>query len=773
MVKNKLRVGDGGTFTPGFGDGGLSVLSNASGFGIDIQQNASNVGILRFVNNAYDTPRGQIYNDAIQVAISQNGSNIVSFTNATSTFSSTGGINLTNGCFAVGGTCIGASLPTGSNTVYEYNQNVFTSINGSITYTNNSLTSPATAYTQPTGIAYYGGYMFVGHAGEDVVRVYDVSTDPSSPTYVSQFNTGCSIGGLTVSPGGQALYVSDYVNNNIKVFNLSSSITNPPLQTTVSSGGSYPIGMKAHTNGYLYVANNANFSCIGIFNISSPLAPSFVSCPSVGVSPSGVEASGNNLYVTYYSANQVWTYDISTPTTLSYLGSDSTNSNPMYMMVLNNFLYVANRSSNNISTYTLSTPSDPAVSGSAFSSGGTGPISLTAGANGYFYGTNNGSNSFTVYKQTENPGSGYSVGKISQSNSSQNITTNQLDKVLYIKPSISSPALFAAPGSTNSVTRDALIVNGAVRARGFVVDTAADLAETFPTSETNIRAGMLVAFSNKTTRWNPFTGPTTPTDPDGYDINELKIATGSDDVVGVVSTNPGFLLGGSRGGVPVAFSGRVPVLVTQESGIIKRGDKLTLSFTESGKAMKLASDEGFMIGTAMSDDNGNGKVLMLVEKGFFKKDVRKRLLAARQAAIASSSLANSTNLGILQNQVTGAFDGAKRFFDEVTANIIRTKILCIGDSCVNEDQFKTILRTTNVTGSVLNPITAPNIQQTTPSTDWQNVNATSTNATTNTQDNPLINTSSSTNPTDTVQQNIPVDTSSQTTNQAPATTTSQ
>jgi len=75
--------------------------------------------------------------------------NGINFSTATSTFSSTGGINLTNGCFAIGGTCLssgGGGTPGGSNTQVQFNDSgsfggtsgfVFTKTNGQLSLPSN------------------------------------------------------------------------------------------------------------------------------------------------------------------------------------------------------------------------------------------------------------------------------------------------------------------------------------------------------------------------------------------------------------------------------------------------------------------------------------------------------------------------------------------------------------------------------------------------------------------------------------------------------------
>lgn len=69
--------------------------------------------------------------------------------------------------------------------------------------------------------------------------------------------------------------------------------------------------------------------------------------------------------------------------------------------------------------------------------------------------------------------------------------------------------------------------------------------------------------------------------------------------------------------MPVALSGRVPVKVTSENGIIKPGDYLTAS-SIPGVAMK-ATKAGPVIAKSFGtfDAPGMGEVLAFVEKGSF------------------------------------------------------------------------------------------------------------------------------------------------------------
>jgi hypothetical protein len=108
----------------------------------------------------------------------------------------------------------------------------------------------------------------------------------------------------------------------------------------------------------------------------------------------------------------------------------------------------------------------------------------------------------------------------------------------------------------------------------------ADLAENY-TSSQSLEPGDVVAIDSATN-------------------HSVKRTTGQyqKDVLGVVSTAPGFVAGGyTEDSHPIALVGRVPVKVSTENGPIKEGDFLT-SASISGYAMR-ATESGRVIGTAL------------------------------------------------------------------------------------------------------------------------------------------------------------------------------
>lgn len=74
-----------------------------------------------------------------------------------------------------------------------------------------------------------------------------------------------------------------------------------------------------------------------------------------------------------------------------------------------------------------------------------------------------------------------------------------------------------------------------------------------------------------------------------------------DNIVGVVSTNPGFTLNWGEDGATVALVGRAPVKVNLDNGPIEIGDPITIS-AESGVGAR-ATSAGTVVGTALEPYN--------------------------------------------------------------------------------------------------------------------------------------------------------------------------
>jgi hypothetical protein len=239
-----------------------------------------------------------------------------------------------------------------------------------------------------------------------------------------------------------------------------------------------------------------------------------------------------------------------------------------------------------------------------------------------------------------------------------------------------------------------LRVSGRVRATGFDIDSAADLAENFPASEV-VDAGTVIAFATTTTDW---TATKSGNDDDTYQMTTIRKAVTGYEAAGIVSTNAGILLGSKiANGVPVAFSGRVPVKVTTENGEIKAGDYLTVSKTIPGYAMKLTG-EGRSIGRALSDYvQGHSKVLVLVDNGYQKLDITGKYASTTAMLTTGNVDLDANGVSIINIKSLASANGTWSIDEH---GRITVKELCVGDNCVDGQGFADVIATSKKAGSL-------------------------------------------------------------------------
>ncbi|MFA6424305.1 MAG: hypothetical protein WCV83_03275 [Candidatus Magasanikbacteria bacterium] len=164
-------------------------------------------------------------------------------------------------------------------------------------------------------------------------------------------------------------------------------------------------------------------------------------------------------------------------------------------------------------------------------------------------------------------------------------------------------------------TDPGLAVRGFIRATGFISGTSSfDLAETYP-----------INLACKLNNSCPVEGDIVCSDPTIVaGVKKCKFEN-RDNIIGIVSTNPGFLLGGadfndlmstSTNKAKVALAGRVPTKVSIMYGEIKVGDKLTIS-TIDGVAAK-AIGEVPVVSMAMENYSGTevGSIITFVDLGW-------------------------------------------------------------------------------------------------------------------------------------------------------------
>jgi hypothetical protein len=317
------------------------------------------------------------------------------------------------------------------------------------------------------------------------------------------------------------------------------------------------------------------------------------------------------------------------------------------------------------------------------------------------------------------------VGNTASLQSQINSITNVLNIGSGTTSAITVSSLGVVGIGNNAVALgdEKLRVSGRVRATGFDIDAAADLAENFEAVEA-VDAGTVVAFSTSTTEWSTTNSSSSD---DIFTISTVRKAREAHEAVGVVSTNPGIVLGKNiLNGVPVAFSGRIPVKVTNEGGEIKRGDYLTVSATMPGYAMKLVG-EGRSIGRALSDhESGRDKVLMLVENGLQKLDLSGNATTTTSMLTVGNIDLNANGVAITNIKSLASANGTWSIDEN---GRIVAKMICLEDLCIDKNTLTNVLQISGQKGVVLgeSTTTVPGTGTTTEETVGPS--ATSTNET--------------------------------------------
>ncbi|MDQ3014706.1 MAG: hypothetical protein M3Q73_02495, partial [bacterium] len=217
---------------------------------------------------------------------------------------------------------------------------------------------------------------------------------------------------------------------------------------------------------------------------------------------------------------------------------------------------------------------------------------------------------------------------------------------------------------------------------------AADLAERYDTQDLSIEAGDIVMVDGE------------------KDMSIKKAVRGAGSILGIISTEPGFLLGYSNNSTstrPVALAGRVPIKVSTENGEIKRGDDLTLS-TIPGVAAKAKFGDP-VIATALTEIIASSTVTAFVRPhftSFAPLDVEVPTQASLFAVFRDLMSGSQQWMSAQISATTG-------FFKNIFADRVTTKELCLGDEddqvCVTKDQLKSLLQDSGIdaelTGEVI------------------------------------------------------------------------
>tara|TARA_B100000508_G_scaffold122694_1_gene104949 strand:+ start:4023 stop:9425 length:5403 start_codon:yes stop_codon:yes gene_type:complete len=293
-------------------------------------------------------------------------------------------------------------------------------------------------------------------------------------------------------------------------------------------------------------------------------------------------------------------------------------------------------------------------------------------------------------------------------------------------------------------------------------DTGADLAEYYPTADRNIGAGDIVSFIDN-------------------DTFELTYATSGSSyaLAGVISTNPGITLAdGTEGGrkAPLALTGRVPVKVSNENGIVMPGDRITPS-SVPGVGMKAGLfDESVGVAITGMDienldpDRPMQQIILFVDlqEGVNVTSLTETLFAGASTTFMmeiSSSFSTTTGTTTTEIAITETIaetiwdrlaNLASRFVDGVLTIVgLRTEEICLtdsdGETCIDRSALNVLLsgeatETDEVNDTYISTTTP---QTSTTTEEVSNSDSDSEQSNTSTEDNPDISADISTTTTQT------------------------
>ena len=185
---------------------------------------------------------------------------------------------------------------------------------------------------------------------------------------------------------------------------------------------------------------------------------------------------------------------------------------------------------------------------------------------------------------------------------------------------------------------------------------------------------------------------------------QVKKSTVSYDnlAVGIVSTEPGIILGGpaEENAYPITLAGRTPVKVSIENGPIQPGDPITSS-SIPGVGMK-ATKAGPVVGKALEPFNGAqgeiGKIMVFVNVSYYLTEESLAFLQPDSQQPEEGSLEEGSFVDNFVQKIKQALvslgltiENGVAQVKELIAEKITVKKLCVEDVCIDRNQLKGLL----------------------------------------------------------------------------------
>ncbi len=574
--------------------------------------------------------------------------------------------------------------------------------------------STSSVGSRPDSIFISGQYAYAPSDDEDNVFVVDVS-NPLAPVKVASSSI-IDPNHPDENPGsfyvvGRYGYMANYLSNSVSIIDISNPAAPVQIATT-SVSSSNPVAISV-AGRYAYVAVQTP-SILSVVDVSNPAAPVQVATTSIGANPQRIFVSGRYVYTTNFDDNNISIIDISNPLAPRQVATTSVGVWPSGIFVSGRYAYTTSLNDNTISVVDISgTEVTSLIAHNAevgnlqsrsdiFAQGNImAGTSLLAGAGGIM-----SQGALSVFASST--GSTSSIFSISSAQRSNIIKVFATGTISIGTSTVSAYKLYIDAGAS---TTAGLGVNGYIKASGFVAGTTTlDIAETYPLNPACDAAGNLPAGQAGC----PQVGDVVCTSGDASNsiFIEKCSTTSTDNIVGVISGNPGFVLGGNEASnlnasgpyptsfMPVALGGRVPVKVSAANGPIKAGDYLTSSAIP-GVAVKVV-DGGKSIGMALQSFDGSasdqGTVMVFVNNIWvpgspiaLDEQNSATLPDFTQVILDKFTLSVKNSLRKLGLIIQNGIATVKELF----ADKVHTQQLCVGATCVDESQLQELLQKTN------------------------------------------------------------------------------
>jgi len=486
-----------------------------------------------------------------------------------------------------------------------------------------TLVGTSGALNTPTGVFVSGRYAYVSSNSDNTLYIMDIS-NPTSPLQVGGSSGGQAIQAVYVR--GHYAYVAESGTTRVRAVD----IKNPgiPISLGTFSLTVSPIDIFVQGR-YAYVVSSQD-SILRAIDITNPsvLTDGGTFTMSGTATSTSVFVSGRYAYVTL-SDDTVRVIDVNVPATMSQAVSYSLPGTVGYaqgVFVSGRYLYASQ--GNGVNSFVVADVTGIDTNGLLAHTAEVGTLQVRGdatignqlrvdgGLNIGFGGIYSVGALSIVVTSTKPSSGGAAAAKFINTAATSTTSTNGQTWGVYTNTLLVGPTE-SATGTGNWVsvftytsgTQGALCIDAtdiagtcpvrtglAVAAQGTIASNSFDLAESYDISGSASPGDVLVV--DPTASSTAKLSPGIPYDPKLF---------------GVVSTQPGFLLG-TGGGTSVALVGRVPVKVSTINGSIHVGDILTSS-PYPGVAMK-ATKPGMVLGRALQNASSTSTIEVFINVSY-------------------------------------------------------------------------------------------------------------------------------------------------------------